>query len=236
MNFFDIFGSNANRAKSIPVSNTNQLPARKEGVRRIHNLLIVDESGSMDAIYEPALTGINETLQTIRESQAEHPEQEHFVTLATFDTSHYNEIYRNVPAASASDIGRNAYRPCGGTPLYDAMGRAINTLRPDVDGDDVVLVTVITDGYENASREYTAPAIKALVDELGKKGWVFAYIGANQDAEAVAASMSIKNSMCFDATDQGTTDMFEKECNSRKRFFSRLENCSICPNEDYFGS
>lgn len=197
---------------------------KTEGVR-VFNLIILDESGSMSAIYHPALTGVNETLQTIRQAQEDHEEQRHFATLVTFDTRHYNEIYSRTPAEEAKDIAPDQYRPCGGTPLYDAMGRAINDLRQAVCHGDVVLVTVITDGYENASREYNGPAIKTLVEEMKTKGWVFTYIGANQDVEKVAESMAINNHMAFASTTEGTNAMFAQERRSRKRFFEKVNVC-----------
>ena len=201
---------------------------------KVYNLIILDESGSMSAIYQEALSGVNETLQTIRMAKEEHPEQEHFVTLVSFDTSHYNEIYKGTPAMKTIDITSEQYRPAGGTPLYDAMGRAICELRNHLDyldhsskkEDNVVLVTVITDGYENASREYTGSAIKALVEEMRKKGWVFTYIGANQDVEKVAESMAINNRMAFRSTREGTQDMFAKERMARKNFFGKFSQVS----------
>lgn len=182
----------------------------------------------MTSIYRPALTGVNETLQTIREAQKEHPEQVHFVSLVTFDSSHFNAIYRNTLAEKAVDITSEQYRPCGGTPLFDAMGRSINELRSHADKDDAVLVTIITDGYENVSCEYTGPAIKALVEEMKKQGWIFTYIGANQDVEAVAASMSINNSLAFEADEEGTSAMFEKEMRCRKNLYSKLAKPDCC--------
>ena len=200
-----------------------------EETKRVHNLIILDESGSMQSIYQPALTGVNETLQTIREAQKEHENQTHFVSLIAFDSGHYNEIYNHIAAEKAIDITQDQYRPGGCTPLYDAMGRSINELRPNVVKGDVVLVTVITDGYENASREYNSKAIKSLVEAMKKEGWVFTYIGANQDVEAVAASMSIDNRLAFDADDESTGAMFEHERRSRKKFFSKLSrNMPMC--------
>ena len=218
---------------AVPKASSDEQPVQPKidttGAKRVHNLIIVDESGSMSSIYQPALTGLNETLQTIREAQKEHENQEHIVWLVTFDTSHFKQIYANTPAEKAEDITREQYRPCGGTPLYDAMGKSINQLRQMATADDVVLVTVITDGYENASREYNGKAIKALVEEMKGKGWVFTYIGANQDVEAVAASLSIDNRLAFEANDECTGAMFERECRSRKRFFSKLSrNMPMC--------
>lgn len=193
-----------------------------EGTKRVHNLLLLDESGSMQSIYRPALSGVNETLQTIRGAQDEHPDQEHFVSLIAFDSGHYNQIYSNVPAAKTEDITERQYRPQGATPLYDAMGRSITELRDKVAPEDVVLVTIITDGYENASREYDGKAIKALVEAMKHEGWVFTYIGANQDVEAVASAMSIDNRLAFDANEESTFAMFEKERFARMSFFREV--------------
>ena len=66
------------------------------------------------------------------------------------------------------------------------------------------LVTVITDGYENASQHWSGPQIKSLVEELRHEGWTFTYIGANQDVEAVAGSMGIRNTLAFEETEEGT--------------------------------
>lgn len=203
-------------------ANTAANKVNLDGVKHVHNLIILDESGSMQSIYRPALSGVNETLQTIRNAQTEHQEQKHSVSLVAFDSGHYNRIYNNTPAEKAVDITKDQYRPDGCTPLYDAMGRSINELRPHVNAGDVVLVTVITDGYENASREYNGKAIKSLVEDMKNQGWVFTYIGANQDVEAVAASMSIDNHLAFDADDESTDAMFAKECRSRKKFFAKL--------------
>lgn len=102
------------------------------------------------------------------------------------------------------------------------MGNALTKLSKDVTDNDAVLVTVITDGYENASREYDGSAIKSFVESLKSKGWVFTYIGANQDVEKVAATISITNTLEFKASPEGTQAMFAKESKSRSRFFSRI--------------
>lgn len=208
---------------------------------RVHNLIILDQSGSMQYIYRPTLAGVNETLQTIRQAQKEHPEQEHFVSLIAFNATdprggiNYNKIYNITPADKAEDITEEHYLPCGSTPLYDAMGHAITELRNHVDKNDVVLVTIITDGYENSSREYNGNAIKALVEEMKSQNWVFTYIGANQDVDAVASSMSIDNHLSFEADYNGASNMFEKEIRCRTRFFKSICTGTIkyCRN-DYF--
>ncbi len=205
---------------------------------RIFNLIIIDESGSMQSIKKEAIDSVNETIQTIRSAQKKHEDQEHYVSLITFNDD-VKTIYECVPVDEVKELTSETYRPDCCTALFDAMGISLNALRKKVAEDDKVLVTVVTDGYENASKEYSGKAIKALVDELKTKGWVFAYIGANQDVEAVAATISITNVMQFDATPLGTAAMGARVASARGRLFDRIADlgCSFCAadaNENFF--
>lgn len=118
----------------------------------------------------------------------------------------------------------NDYEPCCSTPLYDAMGFTLTAMHKQIkDIEDVaVVVTIITDGYENASKEYNGSSIKALVETLRKEGWTFTYMGANQDSTEVAMSMSIRNARNFDYSSEGTRASMRKDTTTRMNFFSRL--------------
>jgi hypothetical protein len=104
--------------------------------------------------------------------------------------------------------------------------------------DDRVLVTVITDGYENASRTWSGRQIKSLVEELRQMGWTFTYIGADQDVERVAIEIGVHNTLRFSANPVETYAMFEKERKSRRKFYDKLKNCvpeaSRVETNDYF--
>ena len=203
---------------------------------RIFNLIIIDESGSMQSIKKAAIDSVNETIQTIRSAQKKYEDQEHFVSLVTFNDD-VKTIYECVPVNEVKELTAETYQPDCCTALYDAMGISLNALRKKVAEDDKVLVTVVTDGYENASKEYNGKAIKALVDELKAKDWVFAYIGANQDVEAVAATISITNVMKFEATPLGTAAMGARVASARGRLFDRIADCCFSAaeaNEDFF--
>lgn len=189
--------------------------------QKIFNLVILDASGSMRTIYQQALTGVNETLATIRLAQSQHPELRQYVSLASFSAGDQflNRIYSAVPIDEARNITREDYPLLGCTALYDAMGTCISELQQKVSHGDRVLVTIITDGFENASRIWTGAQIKSLVGELRQMGWTFTYIGADQDVDKVAGEMGIHNTLRFSANAEETDLMFERERRSRSRFY-----------------
>lgn len=194
--------------------------------QKIYNLVILDASGSMARIYSQALSGVNETLATIRIAQKEHPELKQYISLASFSagSNFLNRIYSAVPISEARDITRKDYQLRGCTALYDAMGTCISELQQKVTHDDRVLVTIITDGYENASYTWSGAQIKSLVEELRQMGWTFTYIGADQDVERVAEEIGVRNSLRFSANAKETQAMFAKERKSRKNFYGMMCN------------
>lgn len=200
---------------------------------KVYNLLILDESGSMQSIKKEAIDGINEVLQSSRAAQNKHPEQSHRLTLVAFNSAETRAIYDNIEVGKAEDVTAAQYSPSCCTPLYDAMGFSLTKLEKNVEKDAKVLITVITDGLENSSREYNGSSIKALVECLKAKGWVFTYIGANQDSERAAGSVGISNSLDFTATRRGTHKMFKKLAKSRARWFDTLAN-GVVAKDNFF--
>lgn len=172
----------------------------------IYNVIILDESGSMSSIYKETLQSINEVLVGIRKNQEEHGDQQHNVTIVTFEGNGIKGIKTRrdrVPINDIEDFTEKDYRPGGCTPLYDAMGQTLNRLEGLVEENDKVMATIITDGFENSSEEYSGKTVKSLVGRLREKGWVFAYIGANQDAIEVARDLNISNALNYDASPEG---------------------------------
>ena len=147
--------------------------------KNVFNLIIVDESGSMSTIRKQAFAGMNETLNTVRQMQEKFTDTDQKVTLITFDSTHMKWHYDNTPAKDTRALRWNDYSPCAGTPLYDAMGAAISKVNAQAGSDDNVLVTVITDGWENASCEWTLPMIRQLIEKLKRQHWTFTLIGTD---------------------------------------------------------
>ena len=174
---------------------------------QVFNVIILDRSGSMECIRQAVVEGFNETLAGIKKAQEKFAEtQDHFVSLVTFCSCETKHVFDKTPVADAHPLKMEDFQPCCTTPLYDAMGITLTAMRRHVkDMDDaVVMVTIITDGMENASCEYNGASIKALVEQLRQEGWSFTYMGANQDAVEVAISLSIRNARNFDYTNEGT--------------------------------
>lgn len=195
--------------------------------KRVFNLIILDASGSMSTIEKEAIGAVNETIQAIRGARKKNEEQEHYFSLVVFNSDEVKTVYDCVEAGKIEELTSAQYHPSSCTPLYDAMGNALTHLRKKVADNDNVLVTIVTDGYENASVEYNSTSINALVDNLKKKDWLFAYIGANQDAKAVGRSMGILSTMNFSATSEGTTLMGA----AMGAMIGRVSNC-FCSLED----
>ena len=211
-------------------------------INTIYNLIILDESGSMHGLEKMSVDGVNETIQTIKSAAEANPEQKQMFSFLTFSGMRPNERPYRVHTllseiSQVKEISLNDYQPRGNTPLWDTMGIALHTLEKEVGEDAIALVTIITDGYENASREYTGKMIKDLVSRLDEKGWVFTYIGANQDAMLEAGKLGIRNSLNFDADEEGTKRMWMKEKESRQIFYAKAcRDMSSSENlkENYF--
>ena len=197
----------------------------KQTKTQIFNVIILDKSGSMECIRQAVVSGFNETLNGIKKAQGKFADtQEHFVSLVAFCSCETKQILDKVPVAEARDLTMEDYQPCCRTPLYDAMGFTLTSMRKHIKETDdaVVVVTIITDGMENDSKEYTGAAVRQLVEQLKSEGWTFTYMGANQDSVEVAFNLSIRNSRNFDYSSQGTMMGMAKDADTRMNFFTRL--------------
>lgn len=192
---------------------------------QIFNVIILDRSGSMESIRRAAVDGFNETLAGIKKAQEKFADtQDHLVSLVTFCSCETKHVFDKTPVAKANPLKMEDYQPCCCTPLYDAMGITLTAMRRHTKEieDSVVVVTIITDGMENASHEYNGQTIKELVERLRGEGWTFTYMGANQDSVEVAMKLSIRNSRNFAYNDEGARASMEKDTCTRMNFFSRL--------------
>lgn len=206
----------------------------KTNKTQVFNVIILDKSGSMESIRTAAIDGFNETLAGIKRAQERYADtQDHFVSLLTFCDCEKTYVFDKVPVREARLLTKEDYQPCCCTPLYDAMGFTLMSMRNYVNAieDHVVVVTIITDGMENSSKEYTGPALKKLVEELKGEGWTFTYMGANQNSVEIAFNLSIRNARNFDATAQGTLSAMGKDSSTRMRLFGKIAGLSTARHD-----
>ena len=204
-------------------------------MKKVFNMIIVDESGSMSIIEKQALAGLNETIDTVKKMQKLHPDMEQRISLLTFDSSHKTFKYDNVKAETARLLSARDYNPGGCTPLYDAIGIAISKLNAQTTEKDSVLVTIITDGEENSSEEYNLKMVKTLISKMKKQGWTFTLIGTdNLDVEGMAGQMNIDNHLAFKEDAEGTRMMFMRERQARERFYTCLAEGRSMEKGSYF--
>ncbi|MCZ2083474.1 MULTISPECIES: vWA domain-containing protein [unclassified Kaistella] len=195
----------------------------------VHNLIILDESGSMESIKAQIISGFNETVQSIKGSQKKFPEQEHFISVVSFNDLDNKLLHFIDPVEKLNEIDAEKYQPNAATPLFDAIGFAVTKLHQVVKNqpNSNVLVTIMTDGEENASREYSGKQIKELIEKLKDEKWTFTYIGTDHDVDKIALNLSISNTLIFEKNESGIKDMFEKERKSRDMYYSKVRR-----NED----
>lgn len=152
-------------------------------------IVILDRSGSMGSIAAEAIAGYNMFL----EEQRLVPGQAR-VTRVQFDNL-YQIDHQAIPLASSQPLDRRTFVPRGMTALNDAIGRTLEEQGRRIAQEgwaEKAVVCILTDGAENASREYTAPRIKQMIEHAqNNAGWVFVFLAANQDAFVTGAGYGI---------------------------------------------
>lgn len=201
---------------------------------QVYNVVILDRSGSMTTIRRAAVSGFNETLAGIKKAQEKYAgEQDHYITLLTFCGCEQRYVYDKMPVSKARAMKMEDYEPCCATPLYDAMGMTLTAMRRHVAqmDDAAVIVTIITDGEENASKEYSGRAIKELVGELREEAWSFSYIGANQDSVEVARELNIAKARDFEFDEAGMAMAMGVDMEERDGYYEKLSCCKMAERD-----
>ena len=219
---------NTSKADAVKSETSEASKPSADGKKaHIYNLIIVDESGSMYQLREATMSGVNETVSTIRSAQEEFADtQEHFLTLVTFDSGSHRPDVRTLidclPIGEVKDF--NDYMPSGCTPLYDAMGQSLSTLHARIKDDDdaTAVVTVLTDGLENSSHEWNAHRLRQLIEQLKEQGWSFSYMGSAHNVKEVTDLLAIENVVEFSHDQLGASSTWEREQSSRRSYYRKM--------------
>ena len=162
-------------------------------INQSHITVILDRTGSMESIRDDVIGGFNAFLQ----QQQALPEAAS-VTLVQFDSQDpYEVLQKVVPIAKVRPLDRQTYSPRACTPLYDAIGRGILDLEsalasmPDAARPQHVVFVIVTDGQENASRDFDRARVARLIDAKKKLAWQFVFLSADLDAFVDAGRLGV---------------------------------------------
>ena len=160
---------------------------------------ILDMSGSMRPLTSDTIGGYNTLLNQQKKLGEENPAMRANVTTVLFD-DRYILLHDRTDIRDVPDITDREYVPLGMTAMLDAIGRTLVSVgqklaaMPEEERPGLVSVTIITDGQENASTEYTWKQVQAMIKEQREKySWVFSFIGANIDVAHVSDDLGIDN-------------------------------------------
>lgn len=200
----------------------------KKGLTEL--VFILDRSGSMAGLESDTIGGYNSMLQKQKEVEGEC-----LITTVLFD-NRYELLHDRIDIRAVRPITDREYYVGGSTALLDAIGRTIHKIASaqkhtaeDYRAEKVMFV-IITDGEENASREYSPDKVKAQIElEKSRYGWEFVFLGANIDAVETAGRIGIAPSRAVDyvADAQGTTLNFQAMSEAVREFRA----CSVVPEE-----
>lgn len=169
---------------------------------------VLDKSGSMMSCSESTILGFNKQLDTIKELQKEFPDQEFNVSLTIFDDN-VEAVFNQTSLASFEKLTPKMYKPGGSTALLDAIGMSITKIRiineHKILNDEMsVVMVILTDGMENASRKFSYHEIAGMIESLDKTGkWTFTFLGADIDAIHTSKMLNIRreNVISFNKAD-----------------------------------
>ena len=163
-------------------------------MKKTELIFILDRSGSMGGLESDTIGGFNATI-----NDQKTLEEETRVTTILFD-NFFEILLDRIDLQDLPTLTEKDYFVRGSTALYDAVALGINKIvnvqkqtKQDGRADKVIMV-IITDGYENSSRETNAVMLHKMIDGCKKDGWEFLFLGADIDAQAAAGAIGIESS------------------------------------------
>ena len=175
-------------------------------------IFILDRSGSMQGLEKDTIGGFNSLIEKQKKIEGDA-----LISTVLF-ANESKVIHDRVDVKDVKPMTENNYITGGCTALLDAIGNAIHHIsnihkyarKEDVPEHTLFVIT--TDGMENASRTYTYPKVKKLIENQKEKhGWEFMFLGANIDAVNVASYMGIDENRAvnFNCDSEGTDLNYE---------------------------
>lgn len=203
-------------SKKVVAKKTKKVVAKKTTSKKketTHIIAVLDRSVSMSNVVKDAIGGFNTFLA----------EQKKLKDKATFSGLLFDDQFEPMNGGKVVDIKDvpeltdKTFVPRGTTALFDAIGKSVNQYKAEVTAKktknaDKVLVIIVTDGYENASREFSQKDIADLITYQKKQNWQFMFLCSTEDAVTVGTSVGISKGNNFQFTNNalGNAQLYGK--------------------------
>lgn len=195
---------------------------KKVTKKRFTNLIIIDASGSMASKLEEVKGGIRQLFKNIREDAVKNPEINSTTIVVDFSSAKdFNVLVNSSNVDSLLDSIADKYTTRGMTALFDAIGTSFRMVPTDQDG---VFITVITDGAENDSKEFTADSVRSLISNAKTNKWAVTFMGADENAMLAAKNIGIStgNSLFVSNDSFGIKKGFAASSLSRTAYYTSV--------------
>jgi hypothetical protein len=151
---------------------------------------VQDRSGSMASCWDETLSGFKKFVEDLREKGPKDG-VEYLLSMTTFDTLVESPIMaKPIAEVDTGELAKHGPRGC--TALYDAVGATIENTSANDRGAEKIICVVVTDGYENSSREWTKDRLHKTVDaKLNLGNWTFVYLGTQPETWAEAGAIGV---------------------------------------------
>ena len=203
----------------------------KENLSEI--IFILDKSGSMQPLTDDTIGGYNAYIENQKEESGEA-----YLTTVLFSDTHYY-LHDHVNIKEIQPITKDEYWAGGCTALFDTIGDTINKVgyrlanTPEEERPAHVIFVITTDGYENASQEFSREQVKRMIEhQQNKYSWQFLFLGAGIDAYREASSIGIGgvHTMSVTASKEGTQNVYCSASNASKTIRSSCTLDSLTDN------
>lgn len=197
---------------------------------------LLDRSGSMGSIAEYVVQGFDEFIAEQRKEKGQAT-----MTLVQFDGEDIHDVLIDAKPLDRVRSIAGRFAPRGMTPLYDAIAvmldRAEAHLKHSGGESADQLVVIMTDGLENASRRWTAPAIFERIEGLRKAGWTFVFAGANQDSYATGSAIGVVegNTTNFTASPASVLATHRGLTRSVREWRGKSRSTRLADADDFWG-
>ena len=186
--------------------------------------VVLDRSGSMQSCKVVTIDALNTYLKELKKEKIWNAS----LTLSTFDSISIDIPISRRPIKRLRKFSLDLLQPRGGTPLFDAIGLAIHDLEQIKEStDENKVLVIVTDGYENASREYTSENISSKIKEKEEAGWLIIYLGADHDAFKQSNSLNFDRERSMRYSKEDSVDAFRAVTRTTLDYSRGMKNKNI---------